>query len=60
MSTPQSAPLLEALSEDHDHALLSYLRAFRYPLAGEFAGHRRPGAPVASTAGLGTRNRLSR
>ena len=30
------APLLAALSEAHDHPLLDYLSAFRYPLAGEF------------------------
>jgi glucosyl-3-phosphoglycerate synthase len=30
-------PLLEALGERHDAPLLDYLRAFRYPLAGEFA-----------------------
>jgi glucosyl-3-phosphoglycerate synthase len=31
------APLLGALGETHDDPLLSYLSAFRYPLAGEFA-----------------------
>ncbi len=31
------APLLRALRADHDHPLLEYLGAFRYPLAGEFA-----------------------
>jgi glucosyl-3-phosphoglycerate synthase len=31
------APLLRALSGDHDDPLLAYLSAFRYPLAGEFA-----------------------
>ena len=31
------APLLRALSADHNHPLLDYLSAFRYPLAGEFA-----------------------
>ena len=31
------APLLWALSRAHDHPLLAYLSAFRYPLAGEFA-----------------------
>ncbi len=31
------APLLRALSDEHDEAILSYLSAFRYPLAGEFA-----------------------
>jgi len=31
------APLLRALSTAHDHPVLSYLSAFRYPLAGEFA-----------------------
>ena len=31
------APLLAALSADHDEPILSYLSAFRYPLAGEFA-----------------------
>ena len=31
------APLLRALSRAHDHPLLAYLSAFRYPLAGEFA-----------------------
>jgi len=31
------APLLRALSSAHDDPLLSYLSAFRYPLAGEFA-----------------------
>jgi len=31
------APLLRALSSAHDDSLLSYLSAFRYPLAGEFA-----------------------
>lgn len=31
------APLLAALSDEHDEPLLSYLSAFRYPLAGEFA-----------------------
>jgi glucosyl-3-phosphoglycerate synthase len=30
-------PLVRALATDHDAALLSYLSAFRYPLAGEFA-----------------------
>jgi len=29
-------PLLAALRADHDHPLLDYLSAFRYPLAGEF------------------------
>ena len=31
------APLLRALSRAHDHPLLAYLSAFRYPLSGEFA-----------------------
>lgn len=31
------APLLDALTTAHDDAILSYLAAFRYPLAGEFA-----------------------
>ena len=31
------APLLRSLSDAHDDPLLSYLSAFRYPLAGEFA-----------------------
>jgi glucosyl-3-phosphoglycerate synthase len=31
------APLLRALRASHDAPVLSYLRAFRYPLAGEFA-----------------------
>ena len=31
------APLLRALTAAHDHPLLDYLSAFRYPLAGEFA-----------------------
>jgi glucosyl-3-phosphoglycerate synthase len=31
------APLLSALSDTYDEPLLSYLSAFRYPLAGEFA-----------------------
>jgi glucosyl-3-phosphoglycerate synthase len=31
------APLLRALRAEHDHPLLAYLEAFRYPLAGEFA-----------------------
>jgi glucosyl-3-phosphoglycerate synthase len=31
------APLLRALSGAHDHPVLDYLSAFRYPLAGEFA-----------------------
>lgn len=31
------APLLRALSNDHEDPLLAYLSAFRYPLAGEFA-----------------------
>jgi glucosyl-3-phosphoglycerate synthase len=31
------APLLRALSAAHDHPVLDYLSAFRYPLAGEFA-----------------------
>jgi len=31
------APLLDALRADHDAPILSYLGAFRYPLAGEFA-----------------------
>ena len=30
-------PLVRALAAAHDHDLLSYLGAFRYPLAGEFA-----------------------
>jgi glucosyl-3-phosphoglycerate synthase len=30
-------PLVRALAADHDADLLSYLAAFRYPLAGEFA-----------------------
>lgn len=31
------APLLSALQTSHDHPLVRYLSAFRYPLAGEFA-----------------------
>jgi len=31
------APLLRALAARHDDAILAYLSAFRYPLAGEFA-----------------------
>jgi glucosyl-3-phosphoglycerate synthase len=31
------APLLDALDASHDDPILSYLGAFRYPLAGEFA-----------------------
>lgn len=31
------APLLRALSDEHDEPILAYLSAFRYPLAGEFA-----------------------
>ena len=31
------APLLRTLSAAHDHPVLAYLSAFRYPLAGEFA-----------------------
>lgn len=31
------APLLRALEERHDEAIVRYLSAFRYPLAGEFA-----------------------
>ncbi|WP_276271447.1 glycosyl transferase family 2 [Haloarcula litorea] len=31
------APVLRALSDRHDAAVLDYLSAFRYPLAGEFA-----------------------
>jgi glucosyl-3-phosphoglycerate synthase len=31
------APLLHALEDHHDDAVIDYLSAFRYPLAGEFA-----------------------
>lgn len=44
------APLLAALDEHHDDALVSYLSAFRYPLAGE----------CAMTAEVATRVRAQR
>jgi glucosyl-3-phosphoglycerate synthase len=34
------APLVRALSDDHDERVLDYLAAFRYALAGEFAATR--------------------
>jgi glucosyl-3-phosphoglycerate synthase len=44
------APLVRALADDHDAAVLDYLASFRYALAGEFA----------ATRGLAARLRMQR
>ncbi|ADB60177.1 glycosyltransferase involved in cell wall biogenesis [Haloterrigena turkmenica DSM 5511] len=52
------APLVRALADRHDAPILDYLRAFRYPLAGEFAATaalaRRLRAPRAWGLEVGT------
>lgn len=46
-------PLVLALADRHDHPFLDYLRAFRYPLAGEIALHGRLVDELRVPTGMG-------